>query len=74
MKRKTPTNISIHRVNATSYSDVQLWFHKYSSVLDDMNLDDPAYIYNVDEHGTLHSAVVSILSHSDIKKCMDIYT
>ena len=34
---------------------VMLWFHKFTSVLSQMEINSPDKIWNIDEHGTEHA-------------------
>ena len=50
--KETVTNLSIARGNATRKSSVLAWYKKYENVLKQLEIMDPKYIWNIDEHGS----------------------
>ena len=46
------TNISLSRAIASKKETVDDWFDRYENVLDQLNITDPKYIWNIDEHGS----------------------
>ena len=50
--KETVTNLSIARANATRKSLVLGWYKKYENVLQQLEITDPKYIWNIDEHGS----------------------
>ena len=45
------TNLSIARAKASDRDSVTRWYKKYQNVLDQLEITDPKYIWNIDEHG-----------------------
>ena len=50
--KETVTNLSIAHANATKKSLVLAWYKKYDNVLKQLEITDPKYIWNIDEHGS----------------------
>ena len=50
--KETVTNLSIARANATRKSSVLAWYKKYENVLQQLEITDPKYIWNINEHGS----------------------
>ena len=50
--KETVTNLSIAQANATRKSSVLAWYKKYENVLKQLEITDPKYIWNIDEHGS----------------------
>ena len=50
--KETVTNKSIAWTNATRKSSVLAWYKKYENVLKQLEITDPKYIWNIDEHGS----------------------
>ena len=48
--KETVKNLSIARANATKKSLVLAWYKKYEDVLKQLEIIDPKYIWNIDEH------------------------
>ena len=46
------TNLSIARAKASDRDSVTRWYKKYQNVLDQLEITDPKYIWNIDEHGS----------------------
>ena len=46
------TNLSITRAKASNHDSVTTWYKKYQNVLDQLEITDPRYIWNIDEHGS----------------------
>ena len=46
------TNLSIARAKASDHDLVTRWYKKYQNVLDQLEITDPKYIWNIDEHGS----------------------
>ena len=46
------TNLSIARAKASDRDLVTRWYKKYQNVLDQLEITDPKYIWNIDEHGS----------------------
>ena len=46
------TNLSIARTKASNRDLVTRWYKKYQNVLDQLEITDPKYIWNIDEHGS----------------------
>ena len=46
------TNLSIARAQASNHDSVTTWYKKYQNVLDQLEITDPRYIWNIDEHGS----------------------
>ena len=46
------TNLSIARAKASDHDSVTRWYKKYQNVLDQLEITDPKYIWNIDEHGS----------------------
>ena len=44
------TNLSIARAKASDHDSVTRWYKKYQNVLDQLEITDPKYIWNNDEH------------------------
>ena len=61
---KHATNLSIYRAMSSNKVILDHWFDEYEDVVKQLKIDDPHYIWNVDEHGTedvlKHSKVVGI--------------
>ena len=45
-------NISVARANASNPDKVKRWYRKYENVLSQLEITDPNYIWNIDEHGS----------------------
>ena len=50
--KETVTNLSIAQANAIKKSSVLDWYKKYEDVLKELDITDPKYIWNIDEHGS----------------------
>ena len=50
--KETVTNLSIACANATKKSSVLVWYKKYENVLKQLEITDPKYIWNIDQHGS----------------------
>ena len=50
--KESATNISVARANASTHEKVHKWYRKYNDVLSQLEIDDPKYIWNIDEHGS----------------------
>ena len=46
------TNLWIARVKASDRDSVTRWYKKYQNVLDHLEITDPKYIWDIDEHGS----------------------
>ena len=46
------TNLSIARGKASNGDSVTRWYKKYQNVLDQLEITNPRYIWNIDEHGS----------------------
>ena len=46
------TNLSIARAKASDRDSVTRWYKKYQNVLDQLEITDPRYIWNIDEQGS----------------------
>ena len=46
------TNLSIARAKASNHDSVTTWYKKYQNVLNQLEITDPRYIWNIDEHGS----------------------
>ena len=44
------TNLSIARAKARDRDSVTRWYKKYQNVLDQLEITDPKYIWNIDKH------------------------
>ena len=51
MKEGVP-NLSIARAKASDRDLVTRWYKKYQNVLDQLEITDPKYIWNIDKHGS----------------------
>ena len=49
---KTPINLSIARAMSSNAVILNHWFDEYEEVIKQLKIDDPKYLWNVDEHGT----------------------
>ena len=49
---KHATNLSIYRAMSSNKVILDHWFDEYEKVVKELKIDDPCYIWNVDEHGT----------------------
>ena len=49
---KTATNLSLARAMSSNKVLMDQWFTQYEDVLRQLNITDPKYLWNVNEHGT----------------------
>ena len=49
---KHAINLSIYRAMSSNKVILDHWFDEYEKVVKELKIDDPHYIWNVDEHGT----------------------
>ena len=49
---KHATNLSIYRAMSPNKVILNHWFDEYEEVIKQLKIDDPCYLWNVDEHGT----------------------
>ena len=49
---KHATNLSIYRAMSSNKVILDHWFDEYEEVIKQLKIDDPKYLWNVDEHGT----------------------
>ena len=52
------TNLSIAKAKASNRNSVTRWYKKYQNVLNQLEITDPRYIWNIDEHGSEDMAKV----------------
>ena len=52
------TNLSLARALGSSQCIIHQWFDMYQSLLEQLNIMDPKYILNIDEHGSEDMAKV----------------
>ena len=52
------TNLSLARALGSSQCIISEWFDQYQSLLEQLNITDPNYIWNIDEHGSEDMAKV----------------
>ena len=50
--KENVTNLSLARAQASSEQKVRRWFRKYEDVIKQLEVTDPKYIWNIDEHGS----------------------
>ena len=55
LRQKTSTDLSVARAKKTNWTDVLFWFLKYNNALQQLGINTPEQVWNVDEHGTEHS-------------------
>ena len=48
--KEVVTNLSIAWAKASDHDLVTRWYKKYQNVLDQLEITDPKYIWNIDEH------------------------
>ena len=46
------TNLSLARVMGSTTNIIENWFDQYENLVAQLGIDDPAYIWNIDEHGS----------------------
>ena len=52
------TNLSLAQALGCSQSIIDEWFNQYQSLLEQLNITDPNYIWNINEHGSEDMAKV----------------
>ena len=52
------TNLSLAHALESSQHIINQWFDLYQSLLEQLNITDPKYIWNIDEHGSEDMAKV----------------
>ena len=52
------TNLSLAHALGSSQCIINQWFDMYQSLLEQLNITDPKYIWNIDEHGSEDMAKV----------------
>ena len=48
------TNLSLARAMGSTNTIIENWFDQYEDLVAQLGIDDPAYIWNIDEHGSEH--------------------
>ena len=56
--KNSVTNLSLARVLGSSQHIIDQWFDMYQSLLEQLNITDPKYIWNIDEYGSEDMAKV----------------
>ena len=46
------TNLSLARAMGSTDTIIENWFDQYEDLVAQLGIDDPAYIWNIDEHGS----------------------
>ena len=46
------TNLSLAHALGSSSAIIDGWFDKYEKLIEELNITDPKYIWNIDEHGS----------------------
>ena len=56
--KNSVTNLSLAHVLGSSQQIIDQWFDMYQSLLEQLNITDPKYIWNINEHGSEDMAKV----------------
>ena len=46
------TNLSLAHALGSSSAIIDTWFDKYEKLIEELNITDPKYIWNIDEYGS----------------------